>query len=250
MNALELVRTVAVAAVVVPVALVLADIPVDARQAASQIEREVRNSLRGEGDLRSIEVSVDGNEVTLAGRVPTFWAKDQAIKRALDVEGVETVVSELEIPAVEEDADLLEDVGEAVMRYAYYTMFDHLAARVENGVVWLSGRVTPDRDKAGDVFERVAKVRGVQDVQNDIETLPFSQADARLRRALTSRVFASQHFERFGSMHNPPFHIIVENSVVTLVGYVQGQIEMIEMQRIIAQTQGVLRVDNQLEVLR
>ena len=245
-----LARIIAVVAVAVPLALALADLTVEARQAGQQVERDVRSSLRGEGDLRGIEVSVEGNEVTLAGRVPTFWAKDQAIKRTLDVDGVETVVSELEIPVVEEDADISEDVGKAVMGYAYYTMWDQLAGRVDNGVVWLSGRVTPDRDKAGDIFERVAKVRGVQDVHNDIETLPFSQADGDLRRALGIRVFSSQHFERFGSMSNPPFHIIVENSIVTLVGYVQTQIDMIEMQRIVAQTQGVIRVDNQLEVLR
>ena len=245
-----LARIIAVVAVAVPLALALADLTVEARQAGQQVERDVRSSLRGEGDLRGIEVSVEGNEVTLAGRVPTFWAKDQAIKRTLDVNGVETVVSELEIPVVEEDADISEDVGKAVMGYAFYTMWDQLAGRVDNGVVWLSGRVTPDRDKAGEIFERVAKVRGVQDVHNDIETLPFSQLDADLRRALGIRVFASQHFERFGSMVNPPFHIIVENSIVTLVGYVQTQIDMIEMQRIVAQTQGVIRVDNQLEVLR
>jgi osmotically-inducible protein OsmY len=245
-----LVRTIAVVAVAVPLALIRVDGTVEAGQTVQQVERDVRDTLRGERDLRDIEVSVEGNEVTLAGRVPTFWAKDQAIKRTLDVGGVETVISELEIPVVEDDADIVEDVGKAVMGYAHYTMFDQLAGRVDKGVVWLSGRVTPDRDKAGDIFERVAKVRGVQDVQSDIETLPFSQPDMNLRRAIGNRVFASQHFERFRSMSNPPFHIIVENSYVTLVGYVQTQIEMIEMQRIVAQTQGVIRVDNQIEVLQ
>lgn len=245
-----LARTIAVVATAVPLALVLADLTVEAQKTGQQVERDVRSALRGEGDLRGIDVSVEGTEVTLAGRVPTFWAKDQAIKRTLDVDGVETVASELEIPVVEEDADISEDVGKAVMGYAYYTMWDQLAGRVDKGVVWLSGRVTPERNKAGDIFERVAKVRGVQDVRNDIETLPFSRLDAGLRRALGIRVFASEHFERFGSMSNPPFHIIVANSIVTLVGYVQTQIEMIEMQRIVAQTQGVIRVDNQLEVLR
>ena len=244
-----LVRIIAVVAVTVPLALIRVDVTVGAQE-AQQVERDVRDTLRGERDLRDIEVSVEGNEVTLAGRVPTFWAKDQAIKRTLEVGGVETVISELEIPVVEDDADIGEDVGKAVMNYAHYTVFDQIAGRVENGVVWLSGRVTPDRDKAGDIFERVAKVRGVQDVQSDIETLPFSQPDMNLRRAIGFRVFSSQHFERFGSMSNPPFHIIVENSYVTLVGYVQTQIEMIELERIVAQTQGVIRVDNQLEVLQ
>ncbi len=48
-------------------------------------------------------------------------------------------------------------------------------------------------------------------------------------------------------MRNPPFHIIVNNSIVTLIGYVQGEVERIELQRIVAQTPGVLRVENQLQ---
>ena len=121
---------------------------------------------------------------------------------------------------------------------------------MDGGRVFLSGRVTPHRAKADEIFERVAKVKGVQDVQSDIMTLPPSQNDRSLRRAIAWRVFSSTHFERFASMRNPPFHIIVHNSIVTLVGYVQGQIELIELQRIVAQTQGVLRVENQLEKVR
>ena len=233
----------------VPLAL-LAERPVEASQTAQQLERDVRDSLQGEGDLRRIAVSVQGSEATLSGRVPIFWAKDQAIKRALDVDGIETVVSELEIPAVEDDNDIAQDVAKAVQRYPYYTIWDHITGRVNGGSVSLSGRVTPDRDKADEIFERVAKVRGVQDVQSDIMTLPPSLGDANLRRAIARRVFSNMHFERFVTMPNPPFHIIVHNSIVTLVGYVQGQIELIEMQRIVAQTQGVLRVENRLEKLR
>jgi osmotically-inducible protein OsmY len=110
--------------------------------------------------------------------------------------------------------------------------------------------VTPERDKAGELFERIAKVRGVQDVQMNVTPLSPSRSDDRLRSAIARRLFSSDHFQRFASMTNPPFHIIVNNSVVTLVGYVQSQIEFIEMQRIVAQTQGVLRVDNQIQTLR
>ena len=239
----------AIVAFVLPLAL-LVEHPVEARQTAQQLEREVRESLRGEGDLRRIEVSVQGSEATLSGRVPTFWAKDQAIKRALDVDGIETVASELEIPAVEDDSDLAQDVAKAVQRYPNYTIWDDITGRVDGGRVTLSGRVTPDRAKADDIFERVAKVRGVQDVQSDIMTLPHSQSDWDLRRAIARRVFSSGHFERFARMPNPPFHIIVHNSIITLVGYVQSQIELLELQSIVAQTEGVLRVENRLERLR
>ena len=239
----------AIVAFGLPLAL-LVEGPVEARQTAQQLEREVHESLRGEGDLRRIEVSVQGSEATLSGRVPTFWAKDQAIKGALDVDGIETVVSELEIPAVEDDSDLAEEVAKAVQRYSYYTIWDVVTGRVDGGRVFLSGRVTPERAKAAEIFERVAKVKGVQDVQSDILTLPPSPSDGNLRRAIARRVFSSTHFERFARMPNPPFHIIVHNSIVTLVGYVQGQAELIELHRIVAQTAGVLRVENQLEKVR
>ena len=246
----SLTQTLAVIALAVPLALPVSGRAVEAGQTAGRIEREVRDTLRREGDLRRIEISVHASEVTLSGRVPTFWAKDQAIKRTLAVEGVETVVSELEIPVVEDDNDVAQDVARAIQRYPHYTIWDHIDGRINKGVVYLTGRVTPDRDKANDIFERVAKIKGVQDVQSEIRTLSPSQGDRELRQAIGYRVFSSGHFERFASMPNPPFHIIVDNSVVTLVGYVQSAIELHEIRRIVGQTQGILRVENQLQTVR
>ena len=222
----------------------------NAGQTAGQIDREVRDALQRDRDTRGIEFSVQASEVTLSGRVPTFWAKDLAIKRTLAVPGVETVASELEIPALEDDSEVAQDVARAIQRYPQYTIWDHIEGRINNGVVTLTGRVTPDWNKAEDLFERVAKVRGVQDVQSDIRTLSPSQGDLELRRAIALRVFRSPTFEHVATMRNPPFHIIVENSVVTLVGYVQSNIELNEIQVIIGQVQGILRLDNQLQALK
>ena len=228
----------------------LADHQAEAGQASPGIEREVRESLHDVRDLRSVEVSVDGSEATLTGRVETFWDKDRAIKRALDVDGIETIVSELELPEPETDNDIAEEVGKIVQRYPHYTIWDFISGRVKDGAVSLGGWVTPDRDKAGDLFERVAKIKGVQDVQSDIVTLSPSQGDTRLRRSIIRQLARNTHFERLVMMTNPPFHIVINNGVVLLVGYVQGQIELIEIQRIVGQTQGVLRVENRLEKLR
>ena len=246
----SLTQTLAVIALAVPLAIPVNGRAAEAGQTAGRIEREVRDTLRREGDLRRIEISVHASEVTLSGRVPTFWAKDQAIKRTLAVDGVETVVSELEIPVVEDDNDVAQDVARAIQRYPHYTIWDHIDGRINKGVVYLTGRVTPDRDKANDIFERVAKIKGVQDLQSEIRTLSPSRGDRELRQAIGYRVFSSEHFERFASMPNPPFHIIVDNSVVTLVGYVQSEIELHEIRRIVGQTQGILRVENQLQTVR
>ena len=73
----------------------------DQRRALQRTERrlgrEVREALRRDRDLRGIEVSVRGGEATLTGRVPTIGARRQAIERALQVDGIETVASELRV---------------------------------------------------------------------------------------------------------------------------------------------------------
>ena len=91
--------------------------PVGAEQQAAQIQQEVGRSLRG-GDFERIEVSVVGSEVTLSGTVPHLLAKNEAIERALEVDGVETVASELQLPVEEEDADVAAEVIKAINRYA------------------------------------------------------------------------------------------------------------------------------------
>ena len=218
-------------------------------QTSTEIEREVREELRGERGLRGLDVTVTGSEVILTGEVETFWSKSEAIRRTIDVDGVETVVSEIEIPPAESDQALAEEVGKTMQRYAYYTLWDYLDGRINGGVVTLIGRVTPERDKAGELFERVAKIPGVQDIQNQIEPMSPSSWDRNLRQQIASAMFRSSHFQRLSTQRNPPFHIIVEHSIVTLIGYVQGDIERIEMERIVRFIPGVLRVVNELQTL-
>jgi osmotically-inducible protein OsmY len=228
---------------VVPVGSVLA-------QATDQLERDVREEVHGDRDLRRLEVQVTGTEVTLTGDLKNFWLKSEAIRRALEVDGIETVASEIVIPPPESDEALAEDVGKAVRNYAHYTLFDYLDGRVDRGVVTLFGRVTSDRDKKGEIFERVAKINGVQDVQNEIGVLTPSRADTQLRNTIARQIFRSSHFERVANSRNPPFRVIVERSVVTLVGYVQGDIERRLLEQIAQQTQGVLQVINDLQTFQ
>ena len=130
-------------------------------------------------------------------------------------------------------------------------MWDYLDGNINQGVVTLFGTGdTRTGTRSGELYEDIAKIRGVQDYVDNIQILSPSTEDERLRRIIANQVFRSEHFQRFATMTTPPFHIIVDRSVVTLVGYVQSEIEFREMERIIAQTGRVIRVDNQLVVLR
>jgi osmotically-inducible protein OsmY len=241
--------TVATRAILFACALSLPAGPVMA-QAVPPLEQEVRDALRKERSLRRLDVAVSGSEVTLTGALESFWRKSEAIRRALDVDGIETVATDIEIPPPEGDQQLAEEVSKAVQNYPHYSLYDYLDGAVDNGVVSLWGRVTPDRNKPRELFERVAKIRGVQDVRNEIQTMTPSTGDTNLRRSLSRSIFRSIHFEQFRNARRPPFHIIVERSSVTLVGWVQGEIERREMEQIARMTEGVLRVDNQLQTIQ
>ena len=223
-----------------------------AGQAATQINtsqttQDVQRALGDERDLRPVEVSVEGSEVTLRGRVPTLWAKSEAIRKTLEVDGVETVVSELEIPAVEDDSDLIQEVAKAVYGYVHYTVWDYIDGTVNRGVVTLTGSVTPGIDKPGDLFERVAKIRGVQEVRSTIEIQPASGFDTDIRNALAARVFGSSEFAEYANWPNPPFHLIVNASTVRLVGVVRSEVEKVRLERLVSGTFGVIRVVNDLQ---
>jgi len=223
---------------------------VESGQATSQeIEQNVKDALKGR-DFRRVTATIISTEATLSGSVPTFWAKDQAIKKVLRVDGIETVASELELPEGESDENIAEDVAKVVQRYAHYTMWDFINGQVNEGKVSLAGLVTPDRNKKDDLFERIAKIKGVTDVENTIITLPPSSSDTRIRNSIANRLATNIHFERIARMPNPPFHIIVHNGIVTLVGFVQTQIEFLELQQLVAQSNDVLRVENLLQTIR
>ena len=207
----------------------------------------VKRALSGQSDLRRLVVSADGSEVTLTGRVPTLWLKMDAVKRTLKVEGVKSIKSNIELSKGESDTNLAVALGRAIDGYTYYTVFDYIDAVIRQGVVTLMGFTTPDRDKSEEIADEVAKVRGVQEIRNQIMTLPTSKGDDDIRASLYSRITSSEHFENVPIDRRPPFHIVVDHGAVTIYGWVQGEIEYRELEQLAKFTSGVLRVTNNLK---
>src|SRR5213596_1772241 len=79
------------------------------------------------------------------------------------------------------DFQVFKDVATSVERYAQFTIFDDVSASVKDGVVTLTGKVTMPY-KRDDIEKRVAKVAGVQRVDNRVTVLPVSSFDDELRR--------------------------------------------------------------------
>jgi hyperosmotically inducible protein len=123
-----------------------------------------------------------------------------------------------------ESLHLFRDVQTQVLRYPHFTIFDSVSARLDNGVVTLSGKVTMPY-KRDEIARRVGRLSGVRDVHNRIEVLPASQFDDELRIGIARAIYTHPMFATYASMVNPPIHVIVERGRVTLEGVVNSQVE-------------------------
>jgi hyperosmotically inducible periplasmic protein len=146
------------------------------------------------------------------------------------------------------DAHLMKEVRHELVMLPYYGVFDNLAYRVEGDTVTLQGQVTRPTLKS-DAENTVKHIEGVGQVINNIQVLPLSPNDDRIRRAVYRAVYGrGQLADRYAFQAVPSIHIIVDNGHVTLIGVVNS-----EMDKTIANTQangvsGVFSVTNNLIV--
>lgn len=143
------------------------------------------------------------------------------------------------------DLQVFKDISTSVERYTQFTVFDDVSAGVKDGVVTLTGKVTMPY-KRDDIAKRVAKIDGVREVKNQITVLPVSMFDDDLRYWIARAIYGNTSFWNYASMPNPPIHIIVERSNVTLTGVVQSNVERM-LARSIASQFNALSVTNNLK---
>src|SRR5262249_35621916 len=98
----------------------------------------------------------------------------------------------------------------------------NLAYRVEGSTVTLMGQVTRPTLKS-DAENVVKGVEGVEKVNNQVEVLPLSSMDDRIRLATYRAIFGQPGLDRYAMQAVPPIHIIVNNGKVTLEGIVANE---------------------------
>ena len=104
----------------------------------------------------------------------------------------------------------------------YYSVFDHMAFQVDGSRVTLMGKVTRPTLKSS--AERVVeKLENVDAVVNNIEVLPVSSNDDRIRVAVYRAIYYHPTFTRYAMQAVPSVHIIVQNGDVTLEGVVDNE---------------------------
>ena len=156
-------------------------------------------------------------------------------------------------PAQEKDARtrrVESDVQRELMTLPYYTVFDVLAFKVEpGGTVRLLGQVVRPTLKS-DAERRLKGVPGIDKVINEIEVLPTSPADDRIRLAVYRNIFRTDALERYGFQSQPSIRIIVKSGNVTLEGVVDSEQDKTVAGLKAREIGGVFDVKNNLAVDR
>ena len=103
----------------------------------------------------------------------------------------------------------------------YYGVFDWLEFEVRPGnTVVLRGQVVRPTTKS-DAEAHVRDIEGVTKVVNEIEVLPLSPQDDRLRAALYRAIYDwDGPLFRYATQAVPPIHIVVNNGRAVLKGVV------------------------------
>lgn len=144
---------------------------------------------------------------------------------------------------------MINEIRRELVTLPYYDVFDWLEGEVRaDGTVVLRGEVVRPTTKE-EAEARIKKIEGVTQVVNEIEVLPPSPADDRIRVAVYRALFNwDSPLFRYAHRAVPPIHIIVKNGRVWLKGAVATDLEKQVAYTKARSIPGVFDVVNELRV--
>jgi hyperosmotically inducible periplasmic protein len=114
------------------------------------------------------------------------------------------------------------EVRERLVTLPFYSVFDNFQYKVDGSKVTLLGQVSKPTLKT-DAEKAVKAIPGVTAVDNQLEVLPLSPADDRIRQATYRAIYSFPSLQRYALRAVPPIHIIVKNGNLMLEGSVATQ---------------------------
>jgi hyperosmotically inducible protein len=161
------------------------------------------------------------------------------------------------------------DVHKQIVTLPQYGVFDHIHFAIKGNTVILRGSASRPVLKSS-CENVVKKIQGVREVQNEIEVLPLSPSDDRIRALTYARIYGNPSLSRYtnnrgggryispmrrtiGITNDPPIgwhaiHIIVKNGNVRLVGVVDTTTDLAIAEMQANSVPGAFTVDNELIV--
>lgn len=144
---------------------------------------------------------------------------------------------------------LAREVRHELLMLPWYGVFDWLEAQVlPNNTVVLRGQVVKAVTRS-DAEKAVKEIDGVKGVDNQIQVLPLSPSDDRLRRALYRALFNfDSPLFRYATTSNPSIHIVVDRGRATLRGVVANKFDSNYAYTKARGVSGLFEVKNELVV--
>ena len=125
-------------------------------------------------------------------------------------------------PSPAATARITKEVRHELLMLPYFSVFDNLSYKVDGYNVTLIGQVTRPTLKS-DAENVVKRIEGVEHVDNQIEVLPVSPNDDRIRRQLYRAIYSYPALQKYSLGVQQPIRIIVRNGNATLEGVVDNE---------------------------
>src|SRR3984957_1853120 len=157
-------------------------------------------------------------------------SKERTMKRQLWF-AIVTVLLALSTLSVTQDRNqnssrsqerITKEVRHELLMLPWFGVFDNIAFKVDGSTVTLLGQVVRPSLKS-DAENAVKHIEGVEKVDNQIEVLPTSPMDDRLRLQLYRAIYGYPALEKYALGVQKPIRIIVRNGHVTLEGVVDNE---------------------------
>jgi hyperosmotically inducible protein len=142
---------------------------------------------------------------------------------------------------------IIREVRHELLMLPYFGVFDYIAFKVDGYNVTLLGQVVRPTLKS-DAENAVKHIEGVEKVDNQIEVLPPSPMDDRLRLTLYRVIYGYPALEKYALGVQKPIRIIVKNGHVTLEGVVDNDSDKNLAGLRANGVPGIFSVDNNLRV--
>lgn len=153
---------------------------------------------------------------TLAVSPTASWAKTSELPRSMELQTAKDAANTVEW--------LQKKVRHELVMLPYYSVFDHITYKVEGDRVELAGQVHRPTLKSA-AASVVQQIEGVSSVTNNIEVLPLSPNDDRIRLGVYRAIYGSTALSRYSVQPVPSIHIIVKNGQVTLEGVAANEMD-------------------------
>ncbi len=125
-------------------------------------------------------------------------------------------------PSAKSEDRIVREVRHELLMLPYFGVFDNITYKVDGSTVTLFGQVVRPVLKS-EAENAVKHIEGVEKVDNQIEILPPSTMDDRLRVRLFRAIYQYPGLQKYELGVQKPIRIIVKNGRVTLEGVVDSE---------------------------